>query len=513
MKTETGPPAARRLRWALLLACAVLAAGPAGCSDNGADRKKPADPLAGALSYLRTDSAAVFVVTTDRDSGPLAQLDELGSRFKRWRSLKKRIESSIGLAGLDLRQLRPQLGNPLALAVAGDGHRVGAVRVRDPKALRSAGLARVDAGRAERLADHAGATLWKEKGAARGALAYSAAVDSDLVVAQSEQDLKDAIDAAGGSENLASGGTFFSTLKRLDADSLLRAVGDLQRLLASSDPDRAADARKIPWVRALGTFTAVSKVSRQAITTDLRLRTDRVRLSDDQLPLAPGPRPPRLHDPGATDAIAVRKPEQLIRFLRRSLAVSDPGAAARLGAGIDQLRAFFGVSVNRDLLAKVTNLSVARVSSRTTTFEGRLEPGARLAFARALDRSQPLISGIVGELVPGTSIQARGAGDSRVWLVRSRGLTLARYAVRGDALIGSVGSGGLPVPSEGKRLRGVSGALAVKGDPARIVPLAGLLPGIPAELLDIVPRLGGVRLGVRAETGELTLRAQLRVGR
>jgi hypothetical protein len=490
----------------------VLALWLAACSGDGADRKQPADPLAGALSYLRADSAAVFVVATDPDRGALAELDKLGSDFKGWRSFKRKIESSIGLAGLDLGQLRSQLGNPLALAVTSDGNRVGAVRVQDPAALRRAAEARISDGKAERLDDYEGAILWKDDAAGRGALAYFAAVDFELVVAQTEQDLKDAIDAAA-SENLASDGAFAAALGRLEADSLLRVVGDAQRLLSSGDPGRAADARKIPWIRALGAFSGASKVTGREIRTDLRLRTDRVRLSEGQLPLAPGPRPPSLHDLSAPDAGAVRKPEQMIRFLRQSLAVSDPGAAARLAAGIDQLRSIFGVDADRDLLAKITNLSVARRSARTTTFEGRLERGAGPSFARAVDRAQPLISGVVGQLVPGATVEARGAGASRVWLVRNRGRTIARYAVRGDTLVGSVGSGELPPPTQGERLRGVSGALVVKGDPARIVPLARLLPGVPVELLDIVPRLGNVTLGVRAETDELTLRARLGVTR
>jgi hypothetical protein len=505
VKARAGPPAA-----CLLLVCAVLAAGAAGCSDGDGNQETPGDPLRGALSYLRADSAALFVVATDPESGPVAELDRLGSSDRGWRDLKRQIESSIGLAGIDFDRLRPQLGNPFALAITHDGNRVGAIRIRDPAALRKDVERRINDRKVEGLDETEGALAWREKGLRSQALGYSAVIGSDLVVAQTEQDLKQALDAGEGSQDLPSERALMSALGRLDPRSLVRVVGDAQRLLASGDPVQAADARKVAWVRALGTFAGVFEVGRSGVTLDLRVRTDRVPLRADQLPLEPGPTTPFLHRQRAPAAVAVHRPERLFRFLENALEATDAGTFARLRAGEDQLRAIFGVDVHRDLLDEISNLSLAADSRRRVTFVGRLSPGSEAAFERALDSAEPFIEGVTGELLSANgTVEARGAGERRVWLVRNRGLTIARYAVRDGALVGTIGSGDLPGPVRGRRAAAVSGALVIKGDPAPVAPLVRLLPGVPRELVDVIPRLPNVTVGVRTETDALTLQARV----
>jgi hypothetical protein len=517
VKSRTGAAVVPRplsaLGWALAVAAVALVAGPAGCFDGDDERRLPAGPLAEALSYFPAGSGAVFVIETDLQRGPFKRLDELGSRFRRWRAFKNEIEAEIEKQGLDFdRIVRPQLGNPFALAVAENGRRVAAIRVKDPHGLARAARDRIADGRAERLDDYKEAILWKEKGTRAQALPYSAKLKSDLVLAQSEQELKDAVDRAGGSDNLAFDRSFSAALDALGPGSLVRGVGDAQRLLESPDPGQAVEARKVPWIRALGIFTLAARVEQRGIGIDFELRTDRVRLSDDQLPLAPGNAAPRLHDPRAPAALALREPERLVRFVERTLKVTDPGRFARYEAGVMQLRSVFGVDLHRDLLARITNLSVAALSATSTTFEGTLEPGSGRDFARALDKALPLIQGVVGDLVPGTTIEARGGGAKRVWFVKNRGLTVARYAVRRETLVGSVGFADLPAPVAGKRLAGARGSLSVRGDPRRIAALVDLLPGIPEEAVEIFSGLRDLTLSFRIETRALTARGRVEVG-
>jgi hypothetical protein len=392
VKARTGRPAAF-FRCSFLV-CAALAAGAAGCSDGDGKQKRPADPLRGALSYSRADSAAVFVVATDAKSGPVAGLDRLGSSQRGWRALKRQIELSVGLAGIDFDRLRPQLGNPFALAVTREGNRVGAIRLRDAATLRKDVEERIDNGRAERLDETDGALAWRERGLRSQALGYSALIDSDLVVAQSERELKEALDAGEGGDNFLSQRTLTSALARLNPKSLVRLVGDSQRLLSTGDPLQAADARKVAWVRALGIFAGAFGVERRGVTLDLQVRTDRVRLREDQLPLEPGAPRPLLHDRRAPAAIAIHRPQRLFRFLEKALQATDPGTFARLKAGEDQLRAIFGVDVHRDLLDRIENLSLAADSDRNVTFVGRLSRESEAGFERALDRAEVLIEGI-----------------------------------------------------------------------------------------------------------------------
>jgi hypothetical protein len=507
-----GPPAVWRFRWALVF-CAVVVSVAAGCSGGGGKPKAPADPLRGALSYLRADSAAVFVVATDSKGGPVAGLDRLGSAYKGWPSLKRQIESAVGLAGINLDRLRPQLGNPFALGITRLGKRVGAIRLQDPAALRKDVERRIGDGKAERLDESDGALAWREKGLRSQALAYSAATGDDLVVAQSEQDLKEALDAVGG-DNVLLDRALTAALARLDPRALVRLAGDSQRLLATGDPGQAADARTVAWIRALGTFAGAFQADGRGVTLDLQVRTDRVKLGKDQLPLATGATAPLLHDPRAPAAVAVNRPEQLFRFLEKILGATDPGTFARLQAGEDQLQAIFGVNVNKDLLHEIDNLSLAATSRRTVTLEGRLRPGSEAAFTQSLDRAQPFIEGVAGDLLSATgTVEARGAGAQRVWLIRNRGQTIARYAVRSGTLVATIGPGDLPVPVRGRRLPGVSGSLVIRGNPVPVAPLVKLLPGVPPELVDLIPRLPNVTVGVRAETDALTVRARVPVRR
>jgi hypothetical protein len=493
------------------VAAIAIVAGVVGCSGDGA-KDLPPGPLPAALSYLPAGSGAVFVVETDPEGGPYRRLDRLGSRSPRWMSLKKRIEAEFRKQGLDFERIvRPQLGNPFAFAITPDGTRVGAIQVTDPAALRRSAELRIAAGEAQRLDDYEGALVWKEKAARGSTLRYSAARESELVVAGSERGLKDAIDSARGSDSMAFDAAFASALRDLGRDFLIRGVGDARRLLQNADPGQAAEARRIPWVNALGMFTLTAGVERRGIGIDFELRTDRARLTAGQLPLAAGARPPRLHDSGATASLALRDPEQLIRFGEKLLRVRDPDRFHRYQAGVDQTRAFLGVDFHKHLLSRITNLSVAAVSPTAATFVGTLQPGSERTFAGALDRAKPLVEGILRELTPGTNVEARGSGPGRVWYVKNRGFTLARYSVRGGALVGAVGLSELPKAVRGRRLVGARGALSLKGDPKRIASFARVIPGIPGVVFRTLSGLGDLTLSVRAEPRALTARGRIEV--
>jgi hypothetical protein len=523
VKSRTGAAVVPRpLRSALALragalaaaSAVVLAAGLPGCFGGEDEKRRPPGALAAALSFFPAGSGAVFVIETDARRGPFKRLDELGSRLRRWRALEKELEAELEQQGLDFdRIVRPQLGNPFALAVAENGRRLGAIRVKDRDALIRAARERIAARKAERLDDYKEALVWKERGTRPQALPYSAVLGSDLVLAQTEQDLEEAIDRTGSSNNLAFDKTFSVALASLGRGSLVRGVGDSQRLLENGDSGQAAEARKLPWVRALGIFTLAATVEKRGIEIDFELRTDRLRLSDEQLPLAPGTAAPRLHDRGAAAALALREPERLVRFAERTLAVTDPGRFARYEAGVTQLRSVFGVNVHRDLLARIETLSVASLSATSATFVGTLEPGSGRAFARALDRALPFVQGVLGEFAPGTTIEARGGGARRAWFVKNRGLVIARYAVRRGTLVGSVGFAGLPAPVQGRRLSGASGSLSIRGDPRRIAALVDLLPAIPREALEVFSGLRDLTLSFRTETRALTAKGRIAVGR
>jgi hypothetical protein len=304
-----------------------------------------------------------------------------------------------------------------------------------------------------------------------------------------------------------------ATLTRLGPDALVRAVGDAQRLLETGDPGQAADVRKVPWVKALGVFKLVAKVTGRRVNVDMSLATNRIMLSERDLPLVPGAASPRLHDPGAPASVAILEPQQLVHFLERTLRATDPDRFERYQTGVDQLRAILRVDLHRDLTDKITSLSLAVTSATALTFEAALEPGAGPAFRRDLDRARLFVEGVVNDVAPGTTVEVRGSGPQRVWVVENRGVTLGRYSVRGGKLVGSVGPARIPPPVRGTRLPGVEGSLVLRGDLGRIGRVLGALLAVPDQAFGVVSRLGDLTLGVRTEPQALVASGSLRVGR
>jgi hypothetical protein len=482
-----------------VLACLILASAAfAGCSGGDEQPRVYGSALDGALSHLRSDSSAAFAVATDLESGAPSGIDSLGADGRR--AVEAVAKSQIGQRGIAFDAvIRQQLGNPLAVGITRQGDSVSVIRVRSSQSLRSDVEERLDRGRVERLDDHEGALVWNDRRAARTAR-YAALDGRELIVAGSERDLKEAIDAARGTENLASNSAVRAKLAEAE---LLGGVGDAQRLLDAGDPQQAADARKVRWVRSLGIFDLQVEARGRRLLTDFVIHTNRVELSERDLPLAPGPGSPPLHDPGAAASVAVRKPQQLVRFLEQTLRATDPARSQRYETGIEQLRAILRVDLRRDLIGKIASVSVAARSATSFTFVARLAPGAAAAFRKDLDRSQLFVQGVLGDAIPGIGVTARGTGAQRVWIVRNGGVTVGRYAVRGNSLVGSVGSAPLPSPGGGSRQRGITGSLVLKGDLGRIGNLLDFLLEVPGNAFGVVSRLGDLTLGVRTDTRRL----------
>lgn len=505
----------RALRTALGASAVAIASIFTGCFHGGEEQEKPSGSLRGALSFLPADPGAVLVVPTDIDEGPLKELDDLGSRFEGWEAFRDELEAAIGGGVLDFeRDVRPQLGSPLAVAIAGDGDRIAALRLRDPPALRRSVEERVREGEANRLPAYRDAYRWRDTGGAASEPRASAIAEGYLVVADSAQALEDAIDARAESDSVASDEALVAELEGLGDDALARVVGDGSRLIAAGDATAAAEAaRRIPWIRALGNFTAVARVGEEHVRIAFRLRTDRRQLSERQLPLPPGPAAPRLHGRRGAAALGVRDPDRLVRFIERLVAVLEPDQFAPYEAAVDQLRSSFGVDLHRDVLAKVTNLSVSLAAGTAASFQARLEKGAGPGVARALARARPFVEEVLRDLVPGVTVVAQGAGAQRLYVARQGPLPLARYGVRDDALVGSVGFADLPAPTDGRKVEGTEGALVIKADPGRLaslVPSDGIFgDGILRGTLDLLSQLGELTLSMRAQTGYLVGRARL----
>jgi hypothetical protein len=337
---------------------------------------------------------------------------------------------------------------------------------------------------------------------------YAALDGDDLVIAPNEKELDQALDARDGSDSLAFDPETRAALDRLGDDALLRAVGDSQRLL-ERDPAEADQLRRIPWLRALGSFEAAARLQRGRVAVEFRLRTDRAPLETSDLPLAPGPRAPVLHDFHATAAVAVLEPDRLARFLEQASAVTNPDAYSGYADAIGQLRTLFGIDVHADVLQKLESVSVAFSSPTSITFQAPVRAGAGPQLRRTLTRAEPALEIGLEDLLRGTSLVRRGG----VWQVKRGRLVLAQYAVRGGSLVGSLGGAALPPARSGRRLASADGSLALRGDPRQIGGLLGVALDFPKQALDVLSGLGDLSLSVRTETSGLVGRGRLELGR
>jgi hypothetical protein len=507
-----GPAAAGRpLRWAVVVAAlaaaltVLIALLGAGCSGSNDEKQRPAGPLADALSHLPAESGAALVVETDPRRGPLASVRRLARRSRAWSRVERGLGASLARAGLDVRRLPAgELGNPFVLASGDTQQPVGAMRLREPGTMRAAVERRVAAGRARRLPGHAGVSGWVEDGT------FAAIDGADLVVARTRADLERAIDTANGTDSLAYDLRFVRGLQPR-AGTLVRAFGDAQRLLGGVA--QAQDLRRIGWVRSLGDFRGTARLRHRTLLLDFRLVTNRAAVSDEELPLSPGQKAPRLHDTSAPASLALLAPDRLATFVERSVAVTNPDAYSTYSDDVSQLRSLFDFDFHRDLLEKITNLSIALSSPTSLTFVARLERASAARIAAKLRRIEPALQFGIGDLLPGTSLGASGRGMSRQWTIKRGRLVVARYAVRGGSLVGAIGAGRLPPPALGRKLPETSGSLTLEGDIGRIGRLLGTLLAFPRETLDLVSGLGNLRLGVRAERSGLTASGRVEVGR
>jgi hypothetical protein len=181
-----------------------------------------------------------------------------------------------------------------------------------------------------------------------------------------------------------------------------------------------------------------------------------------------------------------------------------------VGLGSYQLRTSLRLDFHDDLFSRITNLSVAIEGKNDATFRAELERGAGAKLARDLVRTALFIENVAAEQVPTPTLRSSGRGDERVWTLRARGgRVVARYAVRGDVLVGSIGRDPLPETGPGRPLPGSRGALALRLDLERFARIVPPSKDITRETLDMIRRLGTFALAVEADTDRLEGTAKL----
>ena len=436
----------RRLLIPLLAAC--LTALPAGC---GGGSKQPLDE---GLAYMPKDSPFVVAIDTDVGGGQYRALGHLARRFPFGTQVGGQLKGLFERGGdVDFdRDIKPLLGNPFVVGsasarsfVGGSAgqHFIGAIKSKDGGKLKDL----VKRTHAVKEGDKDGGTLYRDNEGGEFAIK-----GDTLVVAGSRAQLEQALSRRADGKGV-SRESFDDSVHGLPSTALVRGFFDIGRLVRTSP--RAAQARRIPWVAALGSLGFSARAEDQGMAVDFNLKSDRAKLTRDQLPLAAGG--------GATSV--VRRPGEI------SIGVRDPGqvadfalgaakaASPQFEAGRRQLEQAVGIDLKRDLSDQLSGGATLNVS-----ISGHVGARAEVRDPSAFKRTLRKLAGALPRF-------ARSSGAGSVGLTRVRG-----------GLYSFARPGGRPV------VFGVIGRTLVAADtPARARQLAAArpqpVPGVNGSLV------------------------------
>ena len=390
LATRVSSEAMRRVLAAVLAAVLL-----AGC---GAETREARSPLDDALGYIPADAPAVFVLETggsqsDRAAELLGRMPVVSGQ------VYSRFENMIGWAFLRFeRDIRPLLGHELVVAVndpraalVADGFfdrlasLVVAWRVAEPQVAKRVLIRSPDlqaAGKAH------GVRVWENE-RARAWLA----LDGDVFVAAgSRRRLERAIERRRGSSRFSEA-DFNDAFRGLPDDALLRARIDPRGVLESFPRLRGALAQR--WIASLRETGVTLSAREDGFALALRARTEAEELADDDLPLAPRGATPAALRQGSETGVGISEPGRLARFAEQLMRVVEPGRYAVLDRVRRRLRTRAGVDVQRDLLARIQQGSVA-LSADGTDIAARAHVVEAGKFRDALERLIPVLPGLGG---------------------------------------------------------------------------------------------------------------------
>ena len=345
---------ARRLTALVLVALIALVAGCGGDDTSGSG----GDRLGEALGYMPANSVVVVAFDTDVKGDQYRNVDGMLKKFPFGGQIKSQLEQSINQRGVSYeKDIKPLLGAPAVLGTA------------DPASISNS-------------SDNGGPDKWvvafpgkdgdklrdfvkkdgDEAGQVGGETAYKSGsmllvVKGDTMVGsedrgQLEAALKRADDGSGMKKD-----RFNAAFQGLPEKALVKSWVDVQALLGS-DPQAAA-ARKVKYLGAMRVSGQTLSADADGVALDAFLATEDVGLAD--LPIAPGPEPPRVVRRKGDIGFAVRDLRQSIRFAEGVGKVVDPAGFARYQKDKESARKDAGVDVDKDVIDKLAGAAYLSV--------------------------------------------------------------------------------------------------------------------------------------------------------
>lgn len=371
-------------RLVVIPAAGLVLAFAAGCGGKGA-------PLAGgvgsALAYVPTDATVVVLVTTDLEGDRAKALERMLLRAHRIpRSFRDQVAAVVG-QNLDYDEdIEPLLGSDLVIAAA------------SPEGLISAGdlLAVLDTGDGDKLR----ATIVKAGGQKTetfaGADLYSVAdtdvaVDGDVLVVGPRDDLREAVARADGGDHLTAE-RLDEAMSDLPENAAARGYIDSRVLLEREEI--AAHVPAMPWFAALRDFAFSLGTEGDRISFDLAAVTDAARLTNADLPLAPGDETPEVLQ-GHEDEIvgATANQSQTTVFLLRAARLAFPDSD--FVGEVREVERELGIDFETEVLRQFDGPSASAVSGDGTTFAARSKVRDPERLQALLERLAPRLPGLI----------------------------------------------------------------------------------------------------------------------
>ncbi len=474
----------------------VLAACLSACGGKG-EAVVVGDPTAEALAYVPAGAALVAVVQTSTRTGAGGALARLVERIPGAGLLASQAEAAlVGAAGLETgTDLAPLRGNPVVVW-SSDG------RGGQPFAA----WVVADAGRLGDLID-----AQVERGALRRAGEPAEGFEllarrDGLAVARKGQVVVAGPDVAALRAVL----TRRARVRGQWTPALLRerrlglSGGAVVEVLADAGAVRGRvlgrGAQRVPWVAALQRVAVTASAEPGGLRLRARASTDPA-LATADVPIAGGVAPPLVRGTGPLVA-AVRDPQHLLAFLRRTTDLVDPRRLDALRTLEGLLGRYAGVDVRNDVVGRLAGtLTLTSRDLRTATARSDVEdPGA---VGDVLGRLGT-IARLGGPLASLTGVDLQGYGvDERdgAEVLTRYGTPLVALAVHSGALVAST--------SPGADLAAAGAAAPPRAPPPPEGALrATVEPGLWKDVL--VDRLGlpAFVLGPLAPFGHLVLTAR-----
>jgi hypothetical protein len=416
---------------------------------GGDDGAAVADPLAEALSFAPASAPAVAQFDVQAGSPQGRALRDLARTFPAARFAADGVRESVRSLGLDADQDLPALlGGPLVAwgppdAIVSLTTSFSTLRLELAPVLKAGVTAAVvgrdaddveatldraeDDGRLRKLADVA-------PGVGQYALPDGAGRigvrDADLVLGADTAALRTAFALHDGQGGLTRA-TFTARLGPLARrPALIRATAQPRALLS-------ARAGGVPWIDALRQGAATVAIEKPGVRVRVHLATDPAKVSGDQLPLAPGPQPPR-PAPGARPIDAgVRDLSQTIRVLDAAKGQLDvpflkpvTDALDALDAVRAPLKTFGGIDVDAALIDQLTGTTtITPEAPDTLALRAELRDGGPLRTA--LNR----LAAVPDFALDLAKVDLNVDRDGEAYTITKDGKAIMKAAVLGTTLV------------------------------------------------------------------------------